>query len=76
MRRHFPPIRRFLKDPHGTTYHERAFFIVTAEKTSNLTKWLLFLEQFPRSKIEALHGSTQGNVTSFFAFASWELTVG
>jgi hypothetical protein len=29
--------RRFLQEPHGVTSQNTAFFIVTAEKTSNLT---------------------------------------
>jgi hypothetical protein len=31
------PIRRILQEPHGVASQKKAFFIVTAEKTSNLT---------------------------------------
>jgi hypothetical protein len=33
-----PPKRRLLQEPHGVTSQKTAFFIVTAAKTSNLTK--------------------------------------
>jgi hypothetical protein len=33
-----PPKRRFLQEAHGVTSQKTAFFIVTAVKTSNLTK--------------------------------------
>jgi hypothetical protein len=33
-----PPKRRFLQEPHGVTTQKTPFFIVTAVKTSNLTK--------------------------------------
>jgi hypothetical protein len=33
--RRVSPKRRFLQDPHDSTSQERAFFIVTAVKTSN-----------------------------------------
>jgi hypothetical protein len=32
------PKRRFLQEPHGVASQKMAFFIVTAVKTSNLTK--------------------------------------
>jgi hypothetical protein len=32
------PKRRFLQEPHGVTPQKTPFFIVTAVKTSNLTK--------------------------------------
>jgi hypothetical protein len=35
-RRHVPPKRRFLQEPHGVTTQKTPFFIVTAVKTSNL----------------------------------------
>jgi hypothetical protein len=35
-----PPKRRFLQEPHGVTTQKTPFFIVTAVKTSNLTKLL------------------------------------
>jgi hypothetical protein len=34
-RRHIPPKRRFLRNPHGAPSQKTAFFIVTAVKTSN-----------------------------------------
>jgi hypothetical protein len=37
-RRYFPLTRLFLHEPHGVTSKKTAFFIVTAVKTSNLTK--------------------------------------
>jgi hypothetical protein len=33
-----PPKRRFSQEPHGVTTQKTPFFIVTAVKTSNLTK--------------------------------------
>jgi hypothetical protein len=33
---------RFLQEPHGVTSHKTPFFIVTAVKTSNLTKLAKF----------------------------------
>jgi hypothetical protein len=33
-----PPKRRFLQEPHGVTSQKTPFFIVTAVKTSDLTK--------------------------------------
>jgi hypothetical protein len=33
-----PPKRRFLQEPHGVTTQKTPFFIVTAVKTSNLTR--------------------------------------
>jgi hypothetical protein len=36
-RRYVPPKLRFLKEPHGVTSMNTAFFIVNAVKTSNLT---------------------------------------
>jgi hypothetical protein len=38
-RRHVPPKRRFLEEPHGITSQKTAFFIVTVVKTSNLTQF-------------------------------------
>jgi hypothetical protein len=35
--------RRFLQDRHDATFQKMEFFIVTAVKTSNPTKKLLFL---------------------------------
>jgi hypothetical protein len=37
-----PPKRRFTQDLRGATSQKTAFFIVTAVKTSNLTRFLLF----------------------------------
>jgi hypothetical protein len=37
-RRHFPPKRRLIINPHGATYQKTAFFTVTAVKTSNPTR--------------------------------------
>jgi hypothetical protein len=37
-RRQVPPKRRFLQEPHGVTSQKTPFFIVTAVKTSNLTR--------------------------------------
>jgi hypothetical protein len=34
------PKRQFLQEPHGVTSQKTPFFIVTAVKTSNLTKGL------------------------------------
>jgi hypothetical protein len=36
--RQVPPKRRFLQEPHDVTSQKTPFFIVTAVKTSNLTK--------------------------------------
>jgi hypothetical protein len=36
-RRHYPPKRRFLQNPHDATSKKTAFFIVTAVKTWNPT---------------------------------------
>jgi hypothetical protein len=41
-RRYVPLKRRFTQDRHGTTSQKTAFFIVTAMKTSNLTRDSLF----------------------------------
>jgi hypothetical protein len=41
-RRFVPPKRRFTQDVHGATSQKTAFFMVTAVKTSNLTKCHLF----------------------------------
>jgi hypothetical protein len=38
--------RRILQEPHGVTAHKTAFFIVTAVKTSNLTKNTMFRTRF------------------------------
>jgi hypothetical protein len=38
-RRQVPPKRRFLQEPHGVTTQKTPFFIVTAVKISNLTKY-------------------------------------
>jgi hypothetical protein len=38
-RRYVLPKRRFLQEPHGVISQKTPFFIVTAVKTSNLTKW-------------------------------------
>jgi hypothetical protein len=43
LRRNIPPKRRFLQEPHGVTSQKKLFFIVTAVKTSNLTKKFVFL---------------------------------
>jgi hypothetical protein len=40
----FLPKRRFLQEAHGITSQKTAIFIVTAAKTSNLTKQF----QFPK----------------------------
>jgi hypothetical protein len=37
-RRYVPPKRRFLQGPHGVTSQKTPFFIVTAQKTSNLRR--------------------------------------
>jgi hypothetical protein len=36
----------FLQEPHGVTTQKTPFFIVTAVKTSNLTRKILFSELF------------------------------
>jgi hypothetical protein len=36
-RRYVTPKRRFLQEPRGLTSNKTAFFVVTAEETSNLT---------------------------------------
>jgi hypothetical protein len=41
-RRYVLPKCRFLHDPHGVISQKTAFFIVTAMKTSNLTKYFMF----------------------------------
>jgi hypothetical protein len=41
-RRQVPPKRRLLQEPHGVTIQKTPFFIVTAVKTSNLTKYIDF----------------------------------
>jgi hypothetical protein len=46
MRTHVPPKRRFSQEPHGVTSKTTAFFIVTATKTSNLTKNIEILVEF------------------------------
>jgi hypothetical protein len=38
VRTEVPPKRRFLQEPHGVTTQKTPFFIVTAVKTSNLTR--------------------------------------
>jgi hypothetical protein len=38
LRRYVPPKRRFSQEPYGVTSQKTVFFIVTAMKTSNLTK--------------------------------------
>jgi hypothetical protein len=38
-----PPKRRLLQEPHGVTSQKTQFFIVTAVKTSNLTKFHLII---------------------------------
>jgi hypothetical protein len=39
--RYVPPKRRFTQDLHGTTSQKTAFFVVTAVKTTNLTRYSL-----------------------------------
>jgi hypothetical protein len=60
-RRYVPPRRRLTPLLHGATSQKTAFFIVTAVKTSNLTKWKLFKENlifvqchFVKNKLQIL----------------------
>jgi hypothetical protein len=41
-RQYVPPKRRFLQEPHGVTSQKTPFFIITAVKTSHLTKPHMF----------------------------------
>jgi hypothetical protein len=44
LRRNVPPNRPFLQESHGVTSQKKAFFVVTAVKTSNFTKsYIVFL---------------------------------
>jgi hypothetical protein len=42
-RRYVPPKRLFLQEPLGVTFQKTPFFIVAAEKTSNLTLMLVWV---------------------------------
>jgi hypothetical protein len=50
-----PPKRRFLQEPHGVTIQKTPFLIVTAVKTSNLTRASLNHTQRPPSKLPPVH---------------------
>jgi hypothetical protein len=42
-----PPESRFLQEPHGIAPQTTAFFIVTAESTSNLTRHIININNPP-----------------------------
>jgi hypothetical protein len=48
-RQYVTPKRRFIQEPHGVTSQKKAFFIVTAVKTSNLKQHNPVLRQCTRS---------------------------
>jgi hypothetical protein len=69
-KRYVPPKRRFTQDLHGTTSQKTTFFIITAVKTSNLTKLIPMI----RSKAPAVTLSSAPNkvqILTRYLIASW-----